>query len=157
MTSSQSTVLALIGGHDEVATFQVGELSLGVDIRTIQEINSDIASFPVPNAPAEILGVINLRGDVVTVIDLGVVFWGKRSRVGESSRLVIVEDGSERVALLADEIEDIRAVDPEAVEPAPANVSGAEGRFFRCVYKRDGKLTAILDVKATLEGLEDEG
>lgn len=153
---SHSTVLALIGGDEEVATFQVGDLSLGIDINCIQEINSEIDVFPVPNAPAEIHGVINLRGDVVTVIDLGIVFWRTRTTAGASSRLVIVEDGAERIAFLADEIEDIRTVDPNAVEPAPANVGGAEGRFFRCIFKREGKLTAILDVAETLKALEGE-
>jgi purine-binding chemotaxis protein CheW len=140
----------------ELATFYVGELLIGADIRQVEEINRHLDLTPVPHAPAIVRGVINLRGEVVTVIDLRTVLGLGETRIDKSTRNIVVNSKEEQIGLLVDRIADVVRMQSERLERPPANVHGVEGRFFTGVYKMDTELLAVLDVEAVLAADQDD-
>jgi len=134
----------------EFATFFVGDVLMGVDIRQVREINRELLLSEVPQAPECVRGVVNLRGDVVTVLDLRVVLGMEPIEIGPQHRCVVVDDAGERIGLLVDRISDVVMARPEEFEPPPANVSGVDGRFFHGVCKLEDELLVGLNVEEVL-------
>lgn len=135
----------------QLATFLLGDLMLGIDIACIREITrvGDIA--PVPDAASSVRGIANLRGEVVTVLDLRTILELEPQDQTSRSRLIILHYLDEHVGLLVDQVTDVLTVGPDAEEPLPANVAGVDSRFFTTVYKLDLELLVLLNVAAVLE------
>lgn len=134
----------------EIATFSVGENLIGVDIRQVQEINRNMNVASVPLVPSKVRGVINLRGEVVTVIDLRTVLGLESIEVTRDARNIVLSSGGERIGLLVDSISDVVTAHSTDIVDAPGNLSGVDGRFFRGVLKLDGELLLVLDVEEVL-------
>ncbi len=142
----------LSGDELEFATFYVGNILLGLDIQQIEEINRQLAMTAAPHAPHFVRGVVNLRGEVATVVDLRAILGMPPVEITDQSRNVVVNSRGERIGLLVDRIGDVvRAVTAD-IEPPPANVSGVDGRFFKGVCKLEKELLVILDVEEALAG-----
>ncbi len=134
----------------ELATFYVGNALCGMDILKIQEINKLMEMTKVPQAPDYMLGILNLRGQIVTIIDLGQKLGLGTAKLSNESRNIIINTPGEHVGLMVSRISDVVMADPDKIEPAPANMNGIQGAFFTGVYKTENKLIGILDVKEVL-------
>lgn len=134
----------------ELATFYVGDALCGMDILNIQEINKLMEMTKVPQAPNYMIGILNLRGQIVTIIDLGQKLGLGEVEISNESRNIIINAPGEHVGLLVTRISDVVMADPEKIESAPANMSGIQGGFFTGVYKTENKLIGILDIKEVL-------
>lgn len=134
----------------ELATFYVGDALCGMDILKVQEINKLMEMTKVPQAPDYMIGILNLRGQIVTIIDLGQKLGLGKAELSNESRNIIVNAPGEHVGLLVTRISDVVMADPDKIEPAPANMSGLQGGFFTGVYKTDNRLIGILDIKEVL-------
>lgn len=145
-----TTVAETRSGVAQYATFYVGELLLGIPIDQVREINRQLDSTEVPHAPDYVRGVINLRGDVVTVVDLATILGMQRTELSRTSRNVIIHWQDQLVGLAVDRVADIIGVAPEEIAPTPANVAGVEGRFFKGVRTTDSTIVVILDVQEAL-------
>lgn len=129
----------------QYCTFYLGGNCLGVDVLRVQEVLRSQEMTPVPRAPEDVLGLINLRGQIVTAVDL------KRrlsmdSKVGEQSMNVIVRTPDGPVSLLVDSIGDVIEVDSSTLESTPDTVAPSARRFLAGVHKLDRALLAVLDV-----------
>jgi len=140
----------------ELATFFVGDALCGMDILKIQEINKLMDMTKVPQAPSYVTGILNLRGQIVTIIDLGRKLGLGSTEATLNSRNIIVSSPGEHVGLLVTRLSDVVSADTEKIERAPANMGGIQGEFFSGVYKTDDKLIGILDVHKVLR-LEEQG
>jgi len=125
-----------------------------LDASLVEEVVRMRHTTPVPHAPPYLLGVMNLRGKIVSVIDLGRKLELGAADPGEDSRVYIVRDRSELVGLLVDRAADVIELDAAGLEPPPANVPGVEGRFLRGIGRAGGRLAAVLDPAAVLSGEE---
>ncbi|MEW4452936.1 chemotaxis protein CheW [Bremerella sp. JC817] len=134
----------------QLATFYVGDLLLSLPIGFVQEINRNLDLTEVPHAPPHVRGVINLRGDVATVIDLRRILGLGAAEVTPQSRNLIVRSGDESIGLWVDRIADIISITTDGITPPPANISGADGRYFKGVYRTDSDIVVILDVDEVL-------
>ena len=136
----------------DLATFYVGEALCGMDILKIQEINKLLEMTPVPQAPEYVRGIQNLRGQIVTVIDLcrklGLPFVEVDR---EESRNIIVNSGNEYIGLLVEKISDVVRADTDSVQAPPANIGGVQGKYFEGVYKTDNNLIGILNAEEVLK------
>lgn len=132
-------------GTVELATFYVGEALCGMDILKVQEINKLMEMTKVPQAPEYVMGILNLRGQIVTIIDLGKKLGLSEIDVDEASRNIIVNSDNEYIGLLVSRIGDVVEADWQKVEPPPANIGGVQGIFFKGVFKTDDRLIGILD------------
>jgi purine-binding chemotaxis protein CheW len=137
-------------GEVEYVTFYVGDLLIGVDIQHVEEINRQVDVTPVPQALPHVRGVINLRGEVVTVVDLRKVLDMGQTEINQCSRTVVVNSGDEEIGLLVDRVADVVLVRTDQIDPPPANVRGIDRRFFKGVYKLEKTLLIILDVDVTI-------
>ena len=131
-------------------TFYVRGALCAFDAALVEEVVRLRRTTPVPHSPPYVLGVMNLRGKIVSVIDLGRKLGLGTAEPGEASRVYIVRDRSELVGLLVDSSADVVEFDAAALEPPPANVRGVEGRFLRGVGRSGGRLAAVLDSGAVL-------
>jgi purine-binding chemotaxis protein CheW len=137
-------------GMVELATFYVGEALCGMDILKVQEINKLMEMTSVPQAPDYVMGILNLRGQIVTIIDLGKKLGLDTTELTESSRNIIVNSKGEYVGLLVSRISDVVDADWDKVEAPPANIGGVQGTFFKGVFKTKDRLIGILDVHKVL-------
>lgn len=135
----------------EIATFYVGEALCGIDILNIQEINKQIEVTVVPQSPDYVKGVLNLRGRIVTVIDLGEKIGLSPITSGKDNRNVIVDSHDEHIGLLVDKISDVMMADTTKIESPPANIGGIQGKYFSGVFKTDNSLVGILDIETSLQ------
>ncbi len=136
-------------------TFYLDKLFLGIDVLNVQEILLYQETTPVPLAHPVISGLINLRGQVVTAMDL-------RLRLGLTERdpeqlpmNVIVQTKGDTVSLLVDEIGDVVEVEDSAFEPPPETIQGAIRELIDGVYKLDGQLLLVVDAEKTMDLLAD--
>lgn len=138
-----------------VSTFLVGDELLGVQTTHVQEIVRYRGVTPVHNAPSFILGVVNLRGKIVTVFDLATRTGLGTLRAASDARIIILDWNDEHVGLLVDEVIDVFPVDPSQIAAPPANLDPDHAAFISGVLQHDAHLIPILDVDAVLA--EEEG
>lgn len=136
--------------EQQLATFWLGELLLGIDIQCIRGINRVGNITPVPEAPALVAGVVNLRGDVVTVVDLRTILSLSPIEITPRTRLLIVQSEAESIGLLVDRVADVVTVSTEDAEPLPANFNRNASQYFTRVYRVGADLLVTLDVTAAL-------
>lgn len=130
----------------QFCTFSLQDFTFGIEVQTIQEVLLYQPMTPVPLAPPTVHGLINLRGQIVTAIDLRTRL-GLPPRTGETLPMnVIVRTSEGAVSLLVDEIGDVVEVDPELYERPPETLDGAARELVTGVYKLSDRLLLILDV-----------
>jgi len=122
-----------------------------MDILKIQEINKLIEMTKVPQAPEYVLGILNLRGQIVTIIDLGIKLDLSSTELSDNTRNIIVNSKEESIGLLVERIGDVVRVNSAKSEPPPANIGSVQGKFFKGVFKTPNHLIGILDVEEILE------
>ncbi len=134
----------------QFATFYLDRLLFGVEVAKVQEVIRYQEMTRVPLATSVVTGLINLRGQIVTALDLR-----KRLEFSEraSDRLpmnVVVRTGDEAVSLLVDEIGDVLEVEDETFEPPPETLRGVARELIRGAYKLKDRLLLILDTEKTV-------
>ena len=134
----------------QFATFYVGNLLLGIDISQVQEINRQLDVTDVPQAPKFVRGVINLRGEVTTVIDLRTILGLEQTEVTEESRNLILNFQGETLGFLVDRISDILALRTDEINPAPSNVNGVQGKYFLGVHTLESEILVLLNLDEAL-------
>jgi len=134
----------------QFCTFHLGDLFLGVPVVRVQEVLRYQPMTRVPLAPDMVSGLINLRGQIVTAIDL-------RSRMGLPPRPaeqdpmnVVLHSDTGAVSLLVDEIGDVLEVEETTFEEVPRTVDGMVRDLVEGVFKMEGRLLLVLDTDKTL-------
>ena len=148
---SQSAQTEIRSDTVELASFYVGEALCGMDILKVQEINKLIEMTRVPQAPEYVLGILNLRGEIITIVDLGKKLGLKSTEMSHKTRNIIVNSNGEHIGLMVEQISDVIQAEWEKVEAPPANIGGVQGRYFIGVFKTEDRLIGILDVEKVLE------
>jgi purine-binding chemotaxis protein CheW len=135
----------------QFCTIHLGEHLFGVEVMRIQEVISYQAMTAVPLAPDVIGGLINLRGQIVTAIDLRVRLEMPPRPEGALPMNVVVQTAGGAVSLLVDEIGDVVEVEEAIFENPPETLSGVAKQLIRGVYKFEGALLLDLDIDATID------
>nr|NJM00970.1 purine-binding chemotaxis protein CheW [Desulfobacula sp.] len=126
------------GTDVELAIFQIGDMLCGLHTRHVQEINHNFEITPVHRAPDYVRGVINLRGEIITVIDLHQKFGLPPDEVRDDTQVVVVWYEEELIALLVDNIYDVINAHHADISAPPSNVDGISGALSKAsiVWKR---------------------
>ena len=144
------------GGHlperTQFATFSIGDLFFGIDVLNVQEVLRQQEMTRVPLAPGVIRGLINLRGQIVTAVDM-------RGRLElpplpshEHSMNMVVRTPDGAVSLLVDEIGDVLAVSEASFEAPPDNLSAVARNLIRGIFKLKDRLLLVLDTERAVDG-----
>jgi purine-binding chemotaxis protein CheW len=134
----------------QLVTFHVAREEFAVDILDVREINRMMEITRVPQAPEFVEGVINLRGQVIPVVDLRKRFGLEAEERDKNTRIVVVELGSKVVGFLVDSVSEVLRVSTSLVEPPPALASGIEADYIRGVVKLEDRLLVLLDLHRLL-------
>jgi purine-binding chemotaxis protein CheW len=135
----------------EYVTAAIGGQLFGLPILNVQDVFLPERLTRVPLAPAEIAGVLNLRGRIVTLIDMRCLLGlGARDR-NEAVMAVGVDSRGESYGLLIDSVGEVLKLDEAAREPAPVNLEPKLARVCAGIYRLDGQLLVILDVDRVLD------
>ncbi len=145
MSATQITESATL-----LATFHVRQTLCALDASSVQEVIRFRVPTPIRHAPAEILGVINLRGKIVTLLDVGLMLGFKAAALGPESRIFIIEDRSEFLGLLVDSVAGVIELEDQTVDLLPTNMPAAQANYFRGVHRNGGRVIALLNVTAIL-------
>lgn len=138
------------GSVSELVTVSVGGNLYAMDIMCVREIRGWSGSTPLPGAPDHVLGVLNLRGVILPVVDLGARLGGPRTSVGPSSVIVVVELDRRLVGLLVDAVCDIITVTPSAVQPPPDVGDPAVREFVKGVMSTEDSVMSLLSLDNVL-------
>lgn len=131
-------------------TFRLANETYGINVMQVQEVlrYSDIA--PVPGAPPYVLGIINLRGNVVTVIDTCQRFGLSPIEITDNTRIVIIETQQQVIGILVDSVAEVVYLKQSEIETTP-NVGNEESaKFIQGVTHREGELLILVDLNKLL-------
>ncbi|CAA7618767.1 chemotaxis protein CheW [Magnetospirillum sp. SS-4] len=126
-------------------SFTIGDEEYGVDIMAIREIKGWTETTALPNAPAHMRGVINLRGTIVPILDLRARFGRGVTDASARHVIMVVAVGSRVAGILVDAVADILAVAAESIQPVPA-LEHAESGFLTGLVTVEGRMVALLDL-----------
>jgi purine-binding chemotaxis protein CheW len=142
------------GEEGQYLTFTLGKEMFAIGILNIKEILEYGQLTAVPMMPEFIRGVINLRGAVVPVVDLGARFGGKQSEITKRTCIVIIEvateDTTQDIGVVVDAVSEVLEIPAEEIEPAPAFGAKIRADFIAGMGKVNGKFVIILEVNKVL-------
>ena len=142
--TDQANILGADGR--ELIAFQVAGQEFCIEVMSVREIRGWTPATPLPNAPPYVLGVVNLRGAVLPVIDLGARLGLGAATPSARSVLVVAWIGERLVGLLVDSVCDIVAVTDAMIQPTPDVASEAVRQVVRGVLAIDQRMMSLLQL-----------
>ncbi len=133
-----------------IVGFQVGRETYGVPITSLHEIVRVPEITAVPDAPDYLEGVINLRGKIVSVMDLRKRFGEKQALLKKQNRILVVEHGGRLAGLIVDSASEVLKIPSDAVEPPPAVFQEGGLNCVTGLGKVGGRLVVLLDMSKLL-------
>lgn len=131
-------------------TFKLDNETYGINVMQVQEVLRYTEIAPVPGAPEYVVGIINLRGNVVTVIDTRSRFGLMPAEVTENSRIVVIEADKQVIGILVDAVAEVVYLKTSEIDTAP-NVGNEESaKFIQGVSNRDDELLILIDLNKLL-------
>jgi len=134
----------------ELLTFQVGKQEYAIDIMSVREIRGWSKATPLPHAPEFVRGVINLRGTVLTIVDLADRLGMGRTETSERNVIIVVHTGTETVGLLVDAVSDILAINKNELQVPPEMSADNNQTFVNALMIADERMIRILALAAAL-------
>lgn len=129
----------------QIVCFKIGNEEYGIDILQVQEILKVPKITKLPKSSTHIMGVIDLRGKVIPIIDLGKKF-GIIADLSNSSRTIVVDISGKKVGLAIDSVSHVVKVDLNEIEPPPPVVKGISGKYIIGIAKLKTGFVVILDI-----------
>lgn len=141
---------SMVNETKQYLTFKLSDEVFGVDVAQVREILDYVKITKVPQTPDFMCGVINLRGSVVTVVDMNLKFGMKRTEQTVNTCIVVVEvkigDETAVLGALVDSVQEVFEIEPQNIEPAPRIGTKLNTEFIKGMGKRDENFIIILDI-----------
>lgn len=134
----------------QFVSFRIGEHYFGVDIHYIKEVYPEMDFSPTPLAPPYIKGLLNVRGQVVEVIDTAIRLNIDSRPITENSRNIIFKQVKEPIAILVDNIENVIEVEENDIDPPPKHSDDIDSLLIEGVLKYGKDLISILNIQRLL-------
>jgi purine-binding chemotaxis protein CheW len=131
-------------------TFRLGEETFGINVMQVQEVLRMPEIAPVPGAPSYVVGIINLRGNVVTVIDTRKSFGLYPVEPTDHTRIVIVEADAHIVGILVDSVAEVVDLRNSDIESTPNIGNEESAKFIQGVYSRGDSILILVDTNKLL-------
>ncbi len=134
----------------QIVSFVIGEEEFGVNILNVQEIIRPVEITRVPNTTDFVVGVINLRGKIVPVVDLRKRFGMQSREIDKSTRIVVIELQDQVVGFMIDMVRQVIRLDRSVIEPPPELATGREAPYIRGVARLEDRLLTLIDLEVLL-------
>lgn len=131
-------------------TFMLDGEKYGINVTQVREVLRNIEIAPVPGAPSYVLGIINLRGNVVTIVDTRARFGLSPLDIKQESRIVIIEIMDQSVGLLVDSIAEVADIPQSQIELTPNVGNDDSSKYIQGVHSRNGELLILVAVEKVL-------
>ncbi len=135
----------------QLVSFNIGDEEFGVDITKVKEINRMVEITRVPNTPDFVVGVINLRGKVIPIINL-------RHRLGmiliendKNTRIVVIEHDNKTIGFIVDNVNEVLRISRNITEPPPQMSGNVDSQFITSIGKLEDRLLILLDLEKIIE------
>jgi purine-binding chemotaxis protein CheW len=145
-------------GEDPIlqwVTFKLDGETYGINVMQVREVLRYTEIAPVPGAPAYVLGIINLRGSVVTVIDTRTRFGLMTAEATDNTRIVIIEaNANQVVGILVDAVAEVVYLRQSEIETAPNVGTDESAKFIQGVCKKENELLILVDLEKMMSDEE---
>ena len=141
-------------GKQQFLSFQLGAEEYGIDILRVQEIRAYETATRIPNTPAFIKGVINLRGIIVPVVDLRMKFGLATAEYNEVTVVVVLNVADRTIGVVVDKVSDVLSLAPGDIRPAPEFTARVENAFVRGLATIDERMLIIADIEQLMTGAD---
>ncbi len=142
---------------DQYLTFQLGAEEYGLEILKVREIIGMMKITAVPRTPEFVLGVINLRGNVIPVIDLRRKFGMEAVEQTEETCVIVVDVGGLETGIVVDRVSDVLDIGASSIQDAPSFGAAVDTDFILGIGKTEGRVTILLDIGQVLSSSEIAG
>lgn len=139
--------------NDEVlqwVTFQLEEETYGINVMQVREVLRYTEIAPVPGAPNYVLGIINLRGNVVTVIDTRSRFGLMEGEITDNTRIIVIESERQVIGILVDSVAEVVYLKSSEIDTTPSVGTDESAKFIQGVSNRNGQLLILVDLNKFL-------
>lgn len=140
----------------QFVVFKLNKEEYGIEIMQVQEISPYQKATSVPNAPTFVDGIINLRGEVIPVINLKRQFNIAETEITEQTRLIVVNSGRRRIGFVVDDASEVITMAEDNIEEVPPMIVGDNKKYLKGVGKIENRILIILDLQQ-LFTVEEEG
>jgi purine-binding chemotaxis protein CheW len=127
-------------------TFRLADEIYGINVMQVQEVLRMTDVAPVPGAPHFVMGIINLRGNVVTVLDTRKLLDLATSDITDSSRIMIIESGKVTVGLLVDSVAEVVNIASSDIDPPPSVGNDEGSRYIQGIYSTEQQILILIDL-----------
>lgn len=134
----------------QLISFMVGKEEYGLEILTVKEVIRIREITRIPKAPVFVKGIINLRGDVIPIIDLREKFGLEIQEYTTMTRVIIVEVDGKSIGMVVDSVSQVIRIAQSEVEPPPPLIGGISAEYLRGVGKIGEKLIIMLNIDKIL-------
>ncbi len=131
-------------------TFQLEDETYGINVMEVREVLRYSEIAPVPGAPDYVIGIINLRGNVVTVIDTRSRFGLMPGEISDNTRIVIIEAEKQVIGILVDSVAEVVYLRNSEIDTTPSVGTEESAKFIQGVSNRDGELLILVDLNKLL-------
>lgn len=143
--------------NNQFVRFMVGRESFGVEIGMVQEIVTVPEITRVPDTPDYLEGIINLRGKIVSVVDLRKKLKFDGAGRNKKNRILVTEIGGKIVGLIVDEVSEVLRLTPDNVEPPPEMINSTGAECITGIGKLEDRIILLLDLAKVLSTEEIAG
>lgn len=134
----------------QLVVFSLGREEFAVEVTQVREIMRMEEITRMPKSPHFVEGIINLRGQIIAVIDLAKRLNIEAQERSGDTRIIVVEAGDVKVGMIVDSVSEVLRVDADALEPSPTLATDVSAAFLTGVIKHDNRLIILLDLTKVL-------
>ncbi len=134
----------------QLVSFNIGNEEFALDILKVNEIIRTISLTKVPNSPYYVEGIINLRGKVITVIDLRTRLGIERIAHTDKTRIIVVEINKTTVGFIVDNVNEVLRISEQITEDLPSLVKDVDLKWIKSIAKLEDRLFMVLDLESII-------
>jgi purine-binding chemotaxis protein CheW len=142
--------IAVSTGTMQLVSFHLADETFGVEITKVREINLMCDITHVPQSPPYVKGLINLRSNVIPVVDLRALFGLPENELDSDSRIMVMQVGPRTIGIIVDGVDEVLRISNKDIAPPPATVSGLGNEYLEGLVRLEEQLLILLDIDKIL-------
>lgn len=147
----KSDALILKDEYDQVVGFILKDELFGINILNVEEIIKPVNFTHVPNTKPFVKGVVNIRGKIIPIVDLGLKLGLEKKAIDAESRIIVISQNEYTVGFIVDRIEKVYYIEKKSIEATPSNIPQTIEKYVKGVGKMDSKIITLLNIENLLK------